>query len=53
MDYESYVKALADLLSGDADRVRTGNETLFNVAVEGDDREKNPLLALADAANLG
>jgi hypothetical protein len=53
MDYEDYVKALADVLSGDPDRVRAGNKALFEGAVEGDEREKNPLLALADAADKG
>lgn len=52
MDYDSYTKALADVMSGDPDRVRAGNAALFKAAVKGEDKEKNPLLALADAADL-
>lgn len=53
MTYDEYVQALADVMSGDSDRVRAGNEALFGAAVGGDKKDKNPLLALADAADLG
>lgn len=49
MSYNEYVKAISDLLSDDPGRVCAGNKALFDAAVEGEDRKKNPLLALADA----
>lgn len=50
MSREKYVGLLADLLSGDSDRVSTANKELYNLLVVGEDAEQfHPSLALADA----
>ena len=50
MDYEEYVQCLADLLSGDGERIARANALLYPVAVGAAmPPQSSPALALVDA----
>lgn len=49
MSREEYVGLLADLLSGDSNRVSEANKNLYAALVDDDDAEARPSLALVDA----
>lgn len=49
MSWDEYVDLLADLLSGEPNRVSEANKKLFSQCVTGEDATKHPSLALVDA----
>lgn len=51
INYGEYTQAIADLLSGDPERMADGNRKLFDEVIE-DKAGHHPALALVDAENL-
>jgi hypothetical protein len=49
MSYDQYVQCLADLLSGDAERITDANAKLYEAALDKGPAQGTPSLALVDA----